>query len=75
MSQFLPVPDPRGSLEPPRRNPPTAVALATPDPENPSWGSHQMTGGRFLGWRHLAVRLLEVADQVGDSIRRALVTR
>jgi hypothetical protein len=27
-----PVPDPFGSLEPPRRNPPTAVGVATPPP-------------------------------------------
>jgi hypothetical protein len=30
--QFLPIPDPRGSLDPPRP-PPTALATATPDPE------------------------------------------
>jgi len=30
---FEPVPDPAGSLEPPRRYPPTAVGAATPLPE------------------------------------------
>ena len=29
---WLPEPDPFGSLEPPRRNPPTAVGVATPPP-------------------------------------------
>jgi hypothetical protein len=29
---WLPEPDPSGALEPPRRNPPTAVGIATPPP-------------------------------------------
>ena len=33
MARFLPIPDPAGSLEPPRRPPPTALATATPEPE------------------------------------------
>lgn len=34
MTEFKPIPDPAGSLEPPRRYPPTAVGAATP-PEPP----------------------------------------
>ena len=30
--EWLPKPDPFGGLEPPRRNPPTAIGLATPPP-------------------------------------------
>lgn len=33
MPHFNPIPDPRGSLDPPRRNPPTTLAAATPEPE------------------------------------------
>lgn len=73
MAEFLPIPDPRGSLEPPRRNPPTAIGVATPDPERPYLGSGR-SGGR-AGWRDLAVRLLELADRLGDSIRRAVIDR
>lgn len=71
MSEFLPVPDHRGSLEPPRRNPPTAVGLLTPEPEE-SFRRPLSGAGGFIGWRNVAIRLLEIADQVGDSIRRAL---
>lgn len=33
MPRFLPIPDPGGSLQPPRRPPPTALATATPEPD------------------------------------------
>lgn len=33
MREFEPVPQPSGSLEPPRRFPPTAVGVETPEPE------------------------------------------
>lgn len=33
MREFRPVPDPSGALQPPRRDPPTAVGVATPEPE------------------------------------------
>ncbi|HEX2091877.1 MAG TPA: hypothetical protein VHG28_05710 [Longimicrobiaceae bacterium] len=33
MREFLPIPDPSGSLQPPRRYPPTAVGVETPEPE------------------------------------------
>ena len=33
MREFRPVPDPSGALQPPRRNPPTAVGVAMPEPE------------------------------------------
>jgi len=33
MTEFKPIPDPAGALEPPRRYPPTAVGAATPAPE------------------------------------------
>lgn len=33
MREFKPIPDPSGSLQPPRRNPPTAVGVETPEPE------------------------------------------
>jgi len=32
MARFVPIPDPGGSLEPPRRNPPTTLATDSPDP-------------------------------------------
>jgi hypothetical protein len=33
MREFRSIPDPSGSLQPPRRYPPTAVGVATPEPE------------------------------------------
>lgn len=33
MTRFAPIPDPCGSLDPPRRYPPTALGTATPEPE------------------------------------------
>lgn len=33
MTEFRPVPDPAGALDPPRRFPPTAVGAATPEPD------------------------------------------
>jgi len=67
MSQFLPIPDPHGSLGPPNRHPPTTVALATPEPEG-----RPAAAGRLRGWRGAALRLLDAADEVGAAIRRAL---
>jgi hypothetical protein len=33
MRELRPVPDPSGALQPPRRDPPTAVGVETPEPE------------------------------------------
>jgi hypothetical protein len=33
MPRFVPIPDPGGFLDPPRRLPPTALATSAPDPE------------------------------------------
>jgi hypothetical protein len=33
MGEFRPVPDPSGARQPPRRYPPTAVGVETPEPE------------------------------------------
>jgi hypothetical protein len=35
MHEYEPVPEPSGSLQPPRRDPPTAVGAAAPEPQPP----------------------------------------
>lgn len=46
-SDFDPVPEERGNLQPPRRRPPTAVGTMTPPPPgHPVRGSHRVSRGR-----------------------------
>ena len=49
---WAPIPDPFGALEPPRRNPPTAVGEATPPP--PGGPKPQYIDRRTLRRRRLA---------------------
>lgn len=44
MREFRPVPDPSGALQPPRRDPPTAVGLLTPEPEPVPSGRTRFAG-------------------------------
>lgn len=43
---WTPEPDPSGALQPPRRNPPTAVGLATPPPPARQPGYHDRSIAR-----------------------------
>jgi hypothetical protein len=66
-----PLPEPRGSLPPPVRHPPTAVGLATPPPPAPipSVSGRRPRGSplvRFL--RRLAMIPLDLADGLVDRL-------
>lgn len=68
MSDVQPGSDPMGSFESIHQTPSTALVQAPSDPTDLVPATDQ-----YVGWRGLAERLLDVADQVGESIRRALL--
>jgi hypothetical protein len=72
MPRFEPTPDPRGSLGPPDRHPPTAVGTATPPPPRPpaAPGAHRRHG--LL--RRAVDGALDLVDRLADLVRAA-VTR
>lgn len=61
-----PKPDPFGALEPPRRNPPTAVAVATPPPPEgqPQYVDLRITRGRRLATAFVGTVLAGAATGV-----------
>lgn len=61
-----PKPDPFGALEPPRRNPPTAVGVATPPPPagQPLYWDLPITRGRRLATALVGTVLAGVATSV-----------
>jgi hypothetical protein len=72
MPRFAPIPDPSGSLDPPRRFPPTALATATPEPEPQR--SHTATRAtNRISALQVAVRVVEeVVRSVAGTVHRAL---
>jgi hypothetical protein len=67
-----PPTEPSGSLDPPRRQPPTAVATATPEPaprEEPR------AAVRRRGLEGAISRALDVVDALADGIAGALRIR
>ena len=73
-----PVPEPRGSLVPPARRPPTAIAIATPEPPRPPIvrGTRQAGMPAFLRFVRETVNVvLDIADDVADSLAGALGVR
>jgi hypothetical protein len=56
-SDFDPLPEERGDLQPPRRRPPTAVGTATPPPPGPL-----PLAQRHIPWSRIAVALLVFAS-------------
>lgn len=71
MAIFAPVPDPSGGMEPPRRNPPTALAAPAFEPE-PA-GFHRPWAQRRPGLlRSLAVVAMEVADEAARLLKRTI---
>lgn len=63
-----PIPEPRGALVPPRKVPPTAVGLLTPDPAPERFVPPG--GGLGRGFRRLVERMLDLADEVASEVRR-----
>jgi hypothetical protein len=72
--EFAPMPQPDGSLDPPRRNPPTAVATAAPLPE-PVSGPVRWLPRRQTTFGRLFDRALDALDRIGDTVREAFVAR
>jgi len=66
----LPQPEPSGALVPPRKYPPTAIALSTPPPPEPSVRS----GTRPALFR-VIYGCLDALDQVADAVAHALKLR
>jgi hypothetical protein len=71
MASLVPVPDPGGALEPPRRNPPTALAAPAYEPE-PS--PFRRPGARKPAsvLRKLALALLDAADTTARIMKRTV---
>lgn len=66
----LPQPEPSGALVPPRKYPPTALALSTPPPpELPRVTSERPALYRFI------YRCMDALDEVGDAVAHALRLR
>ena len=64
-----PIPEESGSLEPPRRNPPTAVATATPEPEDDEGRLRAFAARRQERREPLAVRIARRAvEAVLDTV-------
>jgi len=64
--EWPPKPDPFGALEPPRRNPPTAVGVATPPPPagQPLYCDLRITRGRRLATAFVGTVLAGAATSV-----------
>ena len=67
----LPQPEPSGALVPPRKYPPTAVALSTPPPPERLFPrvSQRPALYRFI------YGCMDALDQVGDAVAHALRLR
>ncbi|MDB4883854.1 MAG: hypothetical protein JWL95_2620 [Gemmatimonadetes bacterium] len=68
----MPEPEPTGALVPPPRNPPTAIATASPLP--PHRPSRAITPREGF-FRNLVQSTLNALDDVGDSIAHAIGLR
>ena len=73
-----PLPDPSGSLLPPTRHPPTALAVATPPPPRRSRSIHERLQAdprvkRFVD--DAVTFVFDRADAIGDGIANALGLR
>ena len=71
MADFVPVPDPRGAMDPPRRNPPTALAAPAYDPE-PSDVYRPRVRPRPPLLRTIALAAMEVADGAARLLKHAV---
>lgn len=67
----LPQPEPSGALVPPRKYPPTAIALSTPPPPEPSAHIRSRRPALF----RVIYGCLDALDQVADAVAHALRLR
>ena len=63
--EFTPTPEPSGSLVPPIKHPPTALAAATPPPRPPVHPSSRHLEGPLA---RILSRVFDALDDIGDSI-------
>lgn len=68
-SDDAPVPQPSGSLDPPDRKPPTAIAVATPPPPRRSFRNALQSDPRTKKFVDSAIRVMfDAADNLADEI-------
>ena len=77
-SEDAPLPEPSGSLLPPTRHPPTALAVSTPPPPRRSRSIHDLMNAdprtrRFVD--NAISFVFDRADAIGDGIASALGLR
>ncbi len=74
MDDFIPQTEPSGALVPPPRVPPTAVALATPDPPplRPSRVPYLRRTGSVA---QFVQRTLDAVDELADTVAEGLGLR
>lgn len=72
--EYQPIPQPDGSLDPPRTPPPTALATSAPLPE-PVSGPVRWMARRPTTFGRLIDRALDTLDRIGDTVREAFVSR
>lgn len=80
MARFAPIPDPDGSLDPPRRPPPTALACAAPYPEPQDDGASEHAYQSAVAYCATLLRRLRVLRQASPAqwigrVMRRLVSR
>lgn len=69
---YAPEPQPFGDLSQPPRKPPTAIALATPEPAP----EHRRPSAVRRAWyEDVLTRTLDVVDELGDAVAEALHIR
>jgi hypothetical protein len=69
----LPRTDPGGALEPPRRDPPTAVAASGAPLPEPISGPVRWLPRRRTALGEFVERALDTLDAIGDRVRDVLV--
>jgi hypothetical protein len=73
--EHQPMPQADGSLDPPRRPPPTAVATSAPLPEPVSGPVRWLPARRQTVLGRWIERALDALDEIGDTVREAFVPR
>ena len=72
MEDFTPETEPSGSLVPPPRVPPTALALASPSPAPMRREENEIEFGNFA---RVLNATLDMVDRVADTVAEALQLR
>lgn len=79
--EFTPEPEPSGSLEPPKRYPPTAVGTGTPNPDPdgedaaPARGRRRRLPSSAMIMLQLLVAVPVLGFRLGRSVVRRLIHR